>query len=77
MTKDKKRRRYCSGCRDNFYNGNNPLGVKECWCLKDATPVRMKFVHVDQRPPWKNTPEWTLNCCQRQSFVKVKPEVNA
>lgn len=20
----------CIGCRDNFYNGNNTLGVKEC-----------------------------------------------
>lgn len=26
----------CSGCRDDFYNGNNGLGVSECWSFKDA-----------------------------------------
>lgn len=30
----------CSGCRDNFYNGNNNLKVKECWSLKSARKVR-------------------------------------
>ena len=76
MTKDEKRRKYCGSCRDNFYNGNQgPGGAKECWNLADAKPVRMKFVHVDQRPPWKNKPEWTLDCCDRERFIKVKPEV--
>ena len=31
--KDKKN---CSGCHNNFYNGNNDLGIAECWSLKDA-----------------------------------------
>ncbi len=30
------KKRYCSGCKDNFYNGNNPMGIKECWNLKVA-----------------------------------------
>ncbi len=76
MTKDAKRRKYCGGCRDNFYNGNNPTGVKECWCLENAKPVRKKFVHVDQRPPWNNQAEWTLDCCHRIHFVKVNPDVH-
>jgi len=29
-------KKHCSGCRNNFYNGNNNLGVKECWQLKSA-----------------------------------------
>lgn len=29
----------CLGCEDNFYNGNNPLGVASCWSLKDAKLV--------------------------------------
>ena len=29
----------CVGCRDNYYNGNNPHGVKECWHLKSAKRV--------------------------------------
>lgn len=29
-------KKHCIGCRNNFYNGNNDIGVKECWYLKDA-----------------------------------------
>ncbi len=29
----------CSGCRDDFYNGKNQLGVQECWSFKDAKVV--------------------------------------
>lgn len=29
----------CSGCRDDFYNDHNPIGVKECWALKTAKVV--------------------------------------
>jgi len=37
--KDKK---YCIGCDDNFYNGNNPMGVKECWSFKTAK-VKVRY----------------------------------
>lgn len=30
----------CVGCRDDFYNDKNPLGVKRCWSLKSAKKVR-------------------------------------
>ncbi len=39
LTKQEKGE-HCSGCQDNFYNGNNPLKVKECWCLKTAKLVK-------------------------------------
>jgi hypothetical protein len=29
----------CRGCDDNFHNGQNPMGVKECWMLKGARLV--------------------------------------
>ena len=29
MTKSEKLK-HCVGCRDNFYNGNNPYGITEC-----------------------------------------------
>jgi hypothetical protein len=29
----------CAGCRNDFYNDKNPLGVKRCWSLESATPV--------------------------------------
>jgi hypothetical protein len=75
MTKNEKRRKYCPGCRDDFYNGKNPLGVQECWCLDGSTVVRKKFVHIDQRPPWTMKPEWTLNCCKRDRYISVDPKV--
>ena len=75
MTKQEKRRKYCASCRNNFYNSNNRIGVKECWHLENAKPVRAKFVHLDQRPPWKNKAEWTLDCCSRDQFIRVDPGV--
>lgn len=29
----------CTGCSDNFYNGNNALGVQKCWGFKTAKLV--------------------------------------
>ena len=43
MTKDN-----CSGCEDNFYNGNNPYRVEECWHFKSAKVIKKKKVHIDQ-----------------------------
>jgi hypothetical protein len=52
--KGKVKRKYCQGmsCRDHFYNGNNDLGVKECWHLKD-TPIVWRDVYfsIHQRKP--------------------------
>lgn len=28
--------KFCAGCRNDFYNGHNDLGVKECWSREDA-----------------------------------------
>ena len=75
MIKREKRRKYCSGCTENFYNGNNPLGIDECWCLEDAKIVTKKFVHVDMRPPWNVKPEKTLSCHHRRRYVAVNKEV--
>jgi len=34
-----KDKQYCIGCDSDFYNGNNPYGVKECWNFKTAKIV--------------------------------------
>lgn len=31
---------HCSGCVDEFYNGNNPYKIKECMKLKSAKLVK-------------------------------------
>jgi hypothetical protein len=37
----------CRGCRNNFYNGNNNLGVKRCWSFKDAKLVKKYYIHMN------------------------------
>lgn len=55
-------KKHCIGCRDDFYNGKNNLGVKECWCLKDAklvtryrlsvsTPMNIRSAYQKVRRP--------------------------
>lgn len=73
MSKNEKRRKYCGGCRDDFYNGNNPLGVEECWHLRDAKVVWKKLVYIDQRPPWNQKAQRVLSCYSRPRYVCVKP----
>lgn len=34
-----ERKKLCSGCRQDFYNGHNPLSIKECWHLATAKLV--------------------------------------
>ena len=65
----------CSGCRDNFYNGHNELGVKECWCFKDAKMEKRLLIPIHLPPPY-NAKEARLmpNCYRGQGYVAVKPD---
>lgn len=63
----------CVGCVDDFYNGNNPLGVEECWCLKTAKVVSRVRVHIDQRPPWTQKPVKVYDCRREKGYVFVDP----
>jgi len=42
---------HCSGCYNNFYNDNNPYGVKRCWSLPTARMVT-KFKLYSNVPMW-------------------------
>jgi hypothetical protein len=59
MTEDEKLRR-CSGCRNDFYNDKNPLGVKRCWSLDTAKLVTRYRIGT-----------WTVPT-QPGAFTKVK-----
>jgi hypothetical protein len=50
----------CAGCRDDFYNGKNDIGVQRCWLLDKARMSTRFRLHVD-------TP---MN--QRSGYAKVK-----
>lgn len=71
MTKTEKLKR-CAGCYNDFYNGRNDLGVKECWSLESAKMVWKKEVHIDQRPPWTQKAQRFLSCYRKQRHVYVE-----
>jgi hypothetical protein len=67
-------KRHCVGCRDNFYNGNNTIGVSECWLLKEAeivtryrlsihTPMSQRSGYAKVRVP---------NCYHERGYVHMK-----
>ncbi len=64
----------CAGCRNDFYNGNNELGVKRCWSFDDAKLVKKKEVHIDQRPPWTQRARLLPDCYHKERRVYVSPE---
>jgi len=74
MTKNQKLK-YCTGCEDDFYNGHNPMGIKECWRLDSARLILLKEVHIDQQPPWKQKPRKFLSCYKRKRYAYFPPDV--
>lgn len=69
--------KHCGGCRDNFYNGNNPMGVQECWALKTAKLVTRFRLGTWTRPtePYAFTQMKRLNCYSQdgQHFYEKLP----
>lgn len=72
MTTNK--RSMCAGCRDDFYNGQNPYGIKECWNLKKARIVLKKKVAISQVPPWNQKPIRVLSCRHESGYVFVEKD---
>lgn len=65
---------HCSGCRNNFYNGNNSLGVARCWSLKDAKLVT-KFRLCSSTPMWIReayVKERVPSCYHESGYVHLK-----
>ena len=56
-------KKYCIGCRDNFYNGNNPLKIKECWNFKTAKLVKRIGIGFWESPPYLNKKEKLVPNC--------------
>lgn len=64
----------CVGCRDDFYNGKNDLGVARCWGLDSATFVKRIEIHVDQRPPYRQSPRSVPSCYKKARHVMISPD---
>lgn len=70
--------KYCAGCRDNFYNGNNGIGVSQCWSLKSAEIVWRWKVDWWSSPP-RGPKVRTLSCHYapgRYAMYKDEPPGN-
>ena len=65
---------HCIGCENDFYNGNNPMGIKECWHLKKAKIVWRKEVPYDQEPPWNQKAHRYLECYQSRHCIYVEAD---
>jgi hypothetical protein len=44
-------RKDCAGCEDNFYNGNNNLGVTECWRFRGKGNRIKKRFRINYNTP--------------------------
>ncbi len=73
LSKEEKLR-YCVGCHCDFYNGNNGMGIKECWSLDTAKLTMKKKVPLSQVPPWKQPPIEVLDCCRYDGYVLVESD---
>jgi hypothetical protein len=62
---------HCAGCRDDFYNGKNPHGVKACWGLKSARPRTRYRLHVDTPYSWRSgyAKKQRPQCYHEQGYV--------
>ena len=71
MSSKQEKLKMCRGCRDDFYNAKNDLGVTECWNLATAKTVTMRRVGTGDVPPWDHEPVKVLSCRTETGFVFV------
>lgn len=64
----------CRGCRNDFYNGNNNLGVKECWSFKTAHLIPLLRISINEPPPYNKKPTLLPSCRHEAGYVLVRPE---
>ena len=62
----------CVGCRQNFYNGNNELGIQTCWNLPTATWVKVQEVPMSQPPPYRQPVEYKPSCYRMPGFAYIE-----
>ena len=68
-----KSRSLCSGCRDDFYNGHNNLGVNKCWSFDESEIVKVIQVGYWERPPYTDRQiEKRLSCYRKKDCIFYK-----
>lgn len=76
---DAEKLKLCSGCRNDFYNDKNGLGVKRCWSLETAEKVKRYRIGwwVPQDSAENFQKVTTLSCYQAPgtaAFYRELPE---
>ena len=66
-------KKHCLGCRNDFYNDKNHLGVKECWSFKKAKLVtKLGPIGHWENPPYKNKEKKKIpNCWHGEGSNRV------
>lgn len=60
----KAKKEHCVGCDNNFYNGQNDIGVNECWNFDKAKTVkRLRIGWWTPQDNADNFYEVTTNSC--------------
>ena len=64
----------CAGCRDDFYNGHNPMNVKRCWSFESADPVVRWRIGTWTKPttPGAFAEVATLSCHRGEGYHHYK-----
>lgn len=57
--------KHCAGCRNDFYNGNNQMGIGKCWSLESAQLVNR------WRAGWWDPPNLAMRCRVPSCFVQT------
>ena len=80
-----KTSQHCTGCRNNFYNGNNPYGISQCWSLAKAklvtrwklgmnVPMNIKEAYYKVRVPDCYHETGYVHCKEIPSYAQSRAE---
>jgi hypothetical protein len=70
MNKSEKRK-YCSGCYNDYYNYNTDGG---CWSLGSAKVCWKIKIGVDEMPPYKKKKQRVLSCWRGRRIIAIDPD---
>ena len=67
--------KHCAGCINDFYNGQNPYGIEECWSRATAKREKYRLISISLPPPDSHIPQRLFpTCYSAKGFVKVTAE---
>ena len=65
----------CIGCRDNFYNGHNSLGVEQCWSFDKKKKLEVRYelsVNTPMNQKWGYFKVKRPDCYHKDGYVMMK-----